>query len=113
MFKNNLLFALRTSGMSQADLARKVHVSTSAITSYIQGRRMPTLRIFLRIVKVLHTTPNFLLGYDFETRNIHISVPKIVGILKEKYRQLTMTEKEEIMAALIGHELYRPAKHRI
>lgn len=101
------------SGMSQAELARKVNVSTSTITSYIQGRRLPTLRIFLRIVKALHTTPNFLLGYDMETRSIHTTIPKIVGLLKEKYRQLTMTEKEEIVAALIGHELIRPAKQRV
>lgn len=99
--------------MSQAELAHRVNVSVSAITSYIQGRRMPTLRIFLRIVKALRTTPNFLLGYDFETQNIHISVPKIVGILREKYRQLTMTEKEEILAALIGHNYYKPAKNRV
>lgn len=99
--------------MNQAELARRVHVSTSAISSYIQGRRLPTLRIFQRIVNELHTTPNFLLAYDFGPHEIHSAIPKIVSLLKEKHRQLTVTEKEEVMAALIGHDLYKPANNRV
>jgi hypothetical protein len=66
----------------------------------------------MRIVEALQTTPNFLLGYDMSPYRIHVIVPKIVGILKNNYRQLTMAEKEEIMAALIGIDLNRSPNRR-
>lgn len=91
--------------MNQAELARQVGVSTSAITSYIRGKRMPTLRVFLRIVRTLRTTPNYLLGYDATPHELHAAIPRIVNLLRDKYYQITTFEKDSILAALVGKNL--------
>ena len=101
------------SGMKYRDLAHAIGVSVSAVSSYLMGLRLPKLETFIRIAEALHTTPNFLLGFDMYARDIHSSIPTIVNILKDKSHLLTMSEKEEIMAALIGQNLRKGAHQRV
>ena len=49
-------------GLSQAALAAKVHVSTSTIGMYEQGRREPAMSILVRIAQELHVSTDFLLN---------------------------------------------------
>lgn len=101
------------SGMKHRDFARAIGVSVSAVSSYLMGLRLPRLKTLVRMAEALHTTPNFLLGFDMHAQDIHNSIPIMVNILKEKSHLLTMTEKEEIMAALIGQKLHRGAHQRV
>lgn len=48
-------------GWSQAELARRIGVSTSAVGMYEQGRREPSLGLLVRLAQELGTTTDYLL----------------------------------------------------
>lgn len=112
MFRGRLLYALKMSGHREAELAEAAGVSTAAISSYIQGKRLPRLEVLIKMAIFLRTTPNYLLGFDIHTNEIHSNIPKIVNVLRENHHMLTMSEKEEIIAALVGHSLCKNPNQR-
>ena len=48
-------------GWSQAELARRIGVSTSAVGMYEQGRREPSLGLLVRLAQELSATTDYLL----------------------------------------------------
>ena len=48
-------------GWCQAELARRIGVSTSAVGMYEQGRREPSLGLLVRLAQELGTTTDYLL----------------------------------------------------
>ena len=50
-----------SNGWSQAELARRIGVSTSAIGMYEQGRREPSLDLLVRLAQELGVTTDYLL----------------------------------------------------
>ena len=48
-------------GWSQAELARRIGVSTSAVGMYEQGRREPSLGLLVRLAQELGATTDYLL----------------------------------------------------
>jgi transcriptional regulator with XRE-family HTH domain len=48
-------------GMSQAELARRLHISASAVGMYEQGRREPSLGLLVRLAQELGVTTDYLL----------------------------------------------------
>ena len=50
-----------TKGWSQAELARRIGVSTSAVGMYEQGRREPSLGLLVRLAQELSVTTDYLL----------------------------------------------------
>lgn len=48
-------------GWSQAELARRIGVSTSAVGMYEQGRREPSLDLLVRLAQELGVTTDYLL----------------------------------------------------
>ena len=48
-------------GWSQAELARRIGVSTSAVGMYEQGRREPSLGLLVRLAQELGVTTDYLL----------------------------------------------------
>lgn len=73
---------LRTkSGMSQADLARAIGVSTSAIGMYEQGRREPDTSAILKFARFFNVSVDYLLGASdvsapFDVERIAANVAK-------------------------------------
>lgn len=54
--------ALRRSlGLSQADLARRLRISPSAMGMYEQGRREPSLEVLVELAEVLGVSTDYLL----------------------------------------------------
>lgn len=58
-------------GWTQAELARRIHVSTSAVGMYEQGRRVPAVPILVALSQEFEVTTDYLVsGYptpqDFE-----------------------------------------------
>ena len=51
----------RDAGMSQAELARKLRVSPSAIGMYEQGRREPGAELLVAMAEEFHVSVDFLL----------------------------------------------------
>ena len=54
----------RAAGMSQAELADRLHVGSSALSMIEQGRNQPTLRIIESVLEIFQLTPNQLFGVD-------------------------------------------------
>ena len=48
-------------GWSQAELAKRIGVSTSAVGMYEQGRREPSLALLVCLAQVLDVTTDYLL----------------------------------------------------
>lgn len=51
---------LKALGMTQDALAQKIGVTRSAITHYLTGRRVPSLRQFSKLAEVLEANPSWL-----------------------------------------------------
>lgn len=49
------------SGLSQAELAKRIHVQPSTLCEYEAGRIIPSMKVFVNIVNGLHCTANDLL----------------------------------------------------
>lgn len=59
------LYALRTAKqLSQAEIARRLHLSRGAYSAYENNRRTPSLDILLQLAQYFHTTTDYLLGYS-------------------------------------------------
>jgi len=50
--------------LSDAAIARRLGISQSRYTNYVNGHREPDFAMLARICLVLHTTPSDLLGFD-------------------------------------------------
>ncbi len=51
----------RTRGLSQAELARRLKISASAMGMYEQGRREPSVQMLVSLARELGVTTDFLL----------------------------------------------------
>lgn len=49
-------------GLSQAELAQKIHVSASCVGMHEQGRRMPGLDILLRLARIYGVSLDYLVS---------------------------------------------------
>ena len=66
-------------GWSQAELARRIGVSTSAVGMYEQGRREPSLGLLVRLAQELGVTTDYLLtGETLDTDPS--SAPELLSI---------------------------------
>ena len=61
MFGFRIAMLRRQRGLSQAELARRLHISASAVGMYEQGRREPSLDIIVALAEVLGVSTDFLL----------------------------------------------------
>ena len=52
----------RQAGMNQAELARRIQVSPSAVGMYEQGRREPSARTLLDIAKIFGVSVDYLIS---------------------------------------------------
>lgn len=50
----------KNSGMSQAQLARQLYVSASAVGMYEQGRRTPDLQTLITLSNIFHVSIDYL-----------------------------------------------------
>ena len=48
-------------GLSQTQLAQRLHISASAVGMYEQGRRTPSLQLLVRLAQELGVTTDYLL----------------------------------------------------
>ncbi len=55
--------AARKSGLSNAEVARRIGISPERYGNYTRNHRQPDYEMLTRICEILGTTPNDLLGY--------------------------------------------------
>lgn len=61
MLGQRILLLRRGLGMSQAELARRLHISASAVGMYEQGRREPSLKGVVELSQVFGVSVDYLL----------------------------------------------------
>ncbi len=61
MLGDRIALLRRSLGLSQAELARKLHISPSAVGMYEQGRREPSLEALVALARELQVTADYLL----------------------------------------------------
>ena len=62
VFAERLREALKTSGLSQSQLARKIHLSQDSVSAYCTGKHKPPIDVLVLICKTLDESADYLLG---------------------------------------------------
>ena len=86
-------------GWSQAELARRLNISSSAVGMYEQGRREPSVEMLVAISRVFSVSTEFLLTGQVANRQ---------EILHASGKPLSVLTREELLvlltASLFGEE---------
>ena len=56
------------SNLTQYELAEKLGISQTYLSSMEKGKRTPPLEVVLSLFEIFNTTPNELFGYESETK---------------------------------------------
>lgn len=83
-FGDKLKTLRKSKKLTQAELADKLEISKSSVTSYEQGRIYPSLEIFSKICTTLNVSSDYLLGISDELP-IQLST---AGLSEEEMRLL-------------------------
>ena len=94
---------LQTNGMTQRELAEKVHVTQVSMSRYINDERIPKAPVLANIATALHTTPNELLGTE-ESSDFESDYLKIHRLIARNAPMMTSRQKREIVNALFESE---------
>ncbi len=61
-----LISEIKSSGMSQHELATKLGISQPTVSQYLSGKVMPSLETFANLCKILDVDPSYILGITNE-----------------------------------------------
>ena len=90
MFCMRIALLRASKGWSQAELARRIGVSASAVGMYEQGRREPSLNLVVRLAQELGATTDYLLlGSSLAPGSASESPPPAITIQPEDVIQLS------------------------
>lgn len=59
-------------GISQKELAQRIHISKSAISAYESGTRCPEYGTLIKLARLFHVTTDYLLGIE-HSRTLDVS----------------------------------------
>lgn len=60
--RNNLIDAIKTSGMTQTEIAKKLKIRQPSVANYLSGKTMPSLDTFANLCVILDLDANEILG---------------------------------------------------
>ena len=60
--RNNLIEAIKMSGMTQTEIAKKLNIRQQNIAQYLPGRAMPSLDTFANLCVILDLDANEILN---------------------------------------------------
>ncbi len=63
-FAERLRESLQSNGLSQTELAKKIHMSQDIVNNYCTGKREPTLEVLFLICKTIGESADYLLGLE-------------------------------------------------
>ena len=106
MFSKNLKFLRNSRGLTQADLAKILRTSVSAIGMYEQGRRNPDNVMLKKISSAFCVSIDDLLGTLKEGKEVYEIIDDVTRILKEhkglmfKGKPISYTDKVKLVNAI-------------
>ena len=59
--RDNLIEAIKTSGMTQSEIAKKLNIKQPSIAKYLSGKSMPSLDTFANLCIILDLDANEIL----------------------------------------------------
>ena len=65
-------------GMSQAELAKRIHISPSAVGMYEQGRREPSVETLIALSKEFDVSLDYLVAGQMETVHDVVALHKLM-----------------------------------
>jgi transcriptional regulator with XRE-family HTH domain len=80
-----------TRNMTQAQLAKRIGMTTSAVSSYEVSDRQPSYDVLIKIAKQFNVTTDFLLGLTKHNDDDTISVFGLCAAQKETVQQIIET----------------------
>jgi len=90
-------------GLSDAEVARRAGLDVGRYGNYVRGSREPDFRTFLRICRVLLTTPNALLGVEELESKEHTRALAALNAMDDDRRSLAF----KILEAMAAHQAER------
>lgn len=60
--KHRLIEAIKFSGMSQTEIAKKAHITSATLSDYIHRNKMPSLETFALICDAIDVSADEILG---------------------------------------------------
>lgn len=109
-FPSQLIYLMQLAGMSQRDLSRKMNMTESTISRYINGERIPKANVIYSMAKALNCHVSWLLEFDKfdELQKDEEEMAKAVKLyeLKKRLEDLSINVTEELLEA-IGYPNYK------
>ena len=88
----------QSKGISQAELAQRLHISASAVGMYEQGRREPSVEILIALSQELGVTLDYLLSGKPDTVRDVLALHQLV---EDTHAKGQMATKEEMVCHLL------------
>ncbi len=63
-FSERIAEAIKSSGLSQKEIAEKLNISESNITNWKNGENLPSVEALFNLCKLLNESADYLLGLD-------------------------------------------------
>ena len=63
-FSERIAGAIKSSGLSQKEIAEKLNISESNITNWKNGENLPSVEVLFNLCKLLNESADYLLGLD-------------------------------------------------
>ena len=61
-FSERLVLELKSSALTQKEIAEKLHIDAANITNWKKGTNIPSLEVFYELCKILDVSADYLLG---------------------------------------------------
>ncbi len=106
MLGERIALLRRGLGWNQSELARHLHISTSAVGMYEQGRREPSLAALVELSAVLGVTTDYLLTGRPLLESDHAAIARAVNAPGRASRRNGLTREE--VAVLLTAVLTQP-----
>ena len=88
---------LKSSGMTQRELADRVGATESAVSKYISGDREPRAEVLANIATALGTTVEYLLG---KNEGVETHFGTIYDLCARHAPQMSMEERNKLIAVI-------------
>ena len=62
--QNKLAEAIKCSGLTQVEIAKRLHIKQSTISNYLRGKKTPSLETFANLCAILDLDTNDILCID-------------------------------------------------
>ncbi len=89
-----LKFLRKENGLTQKQIAERIGLAVSAVSSYESGARYPSYKVLVKLARIYHVSTDYLMGLT-DARNLDVSglaeeeialVSRLVEKLREKQR---------------------------